>query len=53
MRAFLNENNSLVLIFSKFENIEKEKSDILTDLWTKFGDYCKSNDLSWIWNDKR
>ena len=44
-RAFLNENNSLVFIFSKFENIEKEKSDILTDLWTKFGDYCKSNDL--------
>ena len=44
-RAFLNEKNSLVFIFSKFENIEKEKSDILTDLWTKFGDYCKSNDL--------
>ena len=31
-RAFLNENNSLVFIFSKFGNIEKEKSDILTDL---------------------
>jgi hypothetical protein len=37
--------NSLVFISSKFENIEKEKSDILTDLWTKFGDYCKSYDL--------
>jgi hypothetical protein len=35
----------LVFIFSKFENIEKEKSDFLTDLWTKFGNYCKSNDL--------
>ena len=44
-RAFLNEKNSLVFIFSKFENIEKEKSDFLTDLWTKFGNYCKSNDL--------
>jgi len=44
--AFLNENNSLVFIFSKFENIEKEQSEILSGLWTKFGDYCKSNDLS-------
>jgi len=44
--AFLNEYNSLVFIFSKFENIEKEQSEILSGLWTKFGDYCKSNDLS-------
>ena len=44
-RVFLNKNNSLVFIFSKFENIEKEKSDILTDLWTKFRDYCKSKYL--------
>ena len=45
IRSFLNEKNSLVFIFSKFENIEKEKSDFLTNLWTKFGNYCKSNDL--------
>ena len=44
-KPFSNKNNSFVFIFSKFENIEKEQSDILTDLWTKFEEYCKSNDL--------